>query len=249
MYIKKVHINSVVASSISPNYPNYVSCWCSQKIWIKSMPNFSLKTKSTCDLELWRFTKGNEMYVHQFTLLQIIWEEESLHITSPSPWFSNPMNSRMKSVKISATFFQSWLLRSFLNKITPVSNREEKSLRRVAMVAKFLDDNKPKIDLKREFALFQTTTIFFTISFNLPKVGKIFWGESGRTVSEFRKKKTKIFVLSSPTPWRGRRKLGTFSSLSQSSLLKLPIVVIQKFCYHGNVTSYFSCLLVHMQGV
>ena len=92
--------------------------------------------------------KVKQIYVHQFT-------QESLHITSPSPWFSNPMNNRMKSVKISATFFQSWLLRSFLNKITPVSNREEKSLRRVAMVAKFLDDNKPKIDLKREFALFK----------------------------------------------------------------------------------------------
>ena len=26
----------------------------------------------------------------------------------------------------------------------------------------------------------------------------------------------------------------------RSSLLKLPIVVIQKFCYHGNVTSHFS---------
>ena len=99
--------------------------------------------------------KVKQIYVHQFTLLQIIWEEESLHITSPSPWFSNPMNNRMKSVKISETCFQSWLLRSFLNKITPVSNREEKSLRRVAMVAKFLDDNKPKIDLKREFALFK----------------------------------------------------------------------------------------------
>ena len=104
------------------------------------------------------------MYVHQFTLLQIIWEEESRYITSPSPWFSNPTNNRMKSVKIfklSATFFQSWWLRSFKNKITSVSNREEKSLRHVAMVAKFLDDNKPKIDLKREFALFQTSTTFF----------------------------------------------------------------------------------------
>ena len=28
----------------------------------------------------------------------------------------------------------------------------------------------------------------------------------------------------------------------RSSLLKLPIVVIQKFCYHGNVTSHFSSL-------
>ena len=34
-----------------------------------------------------------------------------------------------------------------------------------------------------------------------------------------------------------------FSLPSPSSLLKLPIVVIQKFCYHGNVTSHFPSLL------
>ena len=40
-------------------------------------------------------------------------------------------------------------------------NREEKSLRRVAMVAKFFDDNKPKCHLKSGFALFQTSSILF----------------------------------------------------------------------------------------
>ena len=34
-------------------------------------------------------------------------------------------------------------------------------LRHVSMGAKFLDDNKPKIHLKSEFALFQTSSIFF----------------------------------------------------------------------------------------
>ena len=34
-----------------------------------------------------------------------------------------------------------------------------------------------------------------------------------------------------------------FSLPSPSSLLKLPIVLIQKFCYHGNMTSLFSSLL------
>ena len=33
-----------------------------------------------------------------------------------------------------------------------------------------------------------------------------------------------------------------FSLPSPSLLLKLLIVVIQKFCYHGNVTSHFSSL-------
>ena len=35
-----------------------------------------------------------------------------------------------------------------------------------------------------------------------------------------------------------------FSLLSPSLLLKLPIVVIRKCCYHGNVTSHFSSLLL-----
>ena len=34
-------------------------------------------------------------------------------------------------------------------------------LRHVTMVAKFLDDNKPKIHLKRDFAPFQTSSILF----------------------------------------------------------------------------------------
>ena len=34
-----------------------------------------------------------------------------------------------------------------------------------------------------------------------------------------------------------------FSLPSPSLLAKLPFVVIQKFCYHGNVTSHFSSLL------
>ena len=40
-----------------------------------------------------------------------------------------------------------------------------------------------------------------------------------------------------------------FSLKSPSSLLKLPIAVIQKFCYHGKVTLHFSSLLnvVHRQ--
>ena len=40
-------------------------------------------------------------------------------------------------------------------------NREEKSLRHVVMVAKFLDDNKPKIHLEIKFALFQTSSMLF----------------------------------------------------------------------------------------
>ena len=46
-------------------------------------------------------------------------------------------------------------------------NREEKSLRHVVMVAKFLDHNKQKIHLKSKFALFQTRSLHrsYSISF------------------------------------------------------------------------------------
>ena len=44
-------------------------------------------------------------------------------------------------------------------------NREEKSLRHVAIVAKFLDDNKPIKSLKSPFALFQTLPILFSFNF------------------------------------------------------------------------------------
>ena len=40
-------------------------------------------------------------------------------------------------------------------------NREEKSLRHVAMVVKFLDDNEQKRHLKSEFTLFQNSSILF----------------------------------------------------------------------------------------
>ena len=55
-----------------------------------------------------------------------------------------------------------------------VTNREEKLLRHVVMVASFLDDNKPKILFKSKFALFQVHRTY-SISFDLSNVGEIFW--------------------------------------------------------------------------
>ena len=43
------------------------------------------------------------------------------------------------------------------------SNREAKSLRHVAMVAKFLGDSKPTKHFKSEIALFQTSSILFSL--------------------------------------------------------------------------------------
>ena len=49
-------------------------------------------------------------------------------------------------------------------------NRQEKSLRHVAIVAKFLNDNKPKIYFKSKFARFQTSS--YLISLHLSNVGE-----------------------------------------------------------------------------
>ena len=87
--------------------------------------------------------------------------------------------------------------------------------------------------------------------------------ESERTASRFRRKKRKIcavfsYFIKRACEIRKEMKRNVqktamhlqsccfafypFSLLLPSSLLKLPIVVIQNFCYHGYVTSHFSLL-------
>ena len=64
----------------------------------------------------------------------------------------------------------------------------ERSLRHVAMVAKFLDDNKVNSHC---FKLYRSYSIYF----NLSNVGKPLWGwgvESESTISKFRKRKRKF---------------------------------------------------------
>ena len=70
--------------------------------------------------------------------------------------------------------------------------REEKSLRHVALVAKRLDDNKPKIYQKENLHRLKVHRSYL-ISFNLSKVCEIFLVEFERTVSKFRK--SKMFEL------------------------------------------------------
>ena len=79
-------------------------------------------------------------------------------------------------------------------------NGKEKSLRHVAMVAKFLDDNKPIKSLKSLFALFQLHRSY-SISFNLIwQILAKFSSGPYLSLSKFRKRKGKFFVLCSPTP-------------------------------------------------
>ena len=68
------------------------------------------------------------------------------------------------SLVLKVRFFgtRKWPIRNRWRRIwIPRLSRVEKSLRHVAMVAKFLDGNKQKTSLKSEFALFQTSPILF----------------------------------------------------------------------------------------
>ena len=72
-----------------------------------------------------------------------------------------------------------------------MANREEKSIRHVAMVANVLDDKKRKRHLKVNSRCFKLHRSYL-ISFNLSNDGEIFWVKSEKTVCKFRKRKTKF---------------------------------------------------------
>ena len=77
----------------------------------------------------------------------------------------------------------------------------EKSLRHVAMVAKFLDDNKPKTSLKKW--IHAVTNFIDLIQFHLicQMLAKFSGVKSERIMSKLTKKEKKIVKLCSPTPY------------------------------------------------
>ena len=148
---------------------------------------------------------------------------------------------------------------------TPPINGQEKQLRHVAMVAKFLDDNKPKIHLKVNSHCFKLHRSF-SISFNLSNVGEIFWIESERAICEIRKRKRNflccVHLLRKVGACRSRATTAKKCAKKSDARAKLlfycykfiaffavlvavafvvaqaPFVLIQTFWYHGNVTSH-----------
>jgi len=87
----------------------------------------------------------------------------------------------------------------FLETKATILKRDEKSLRQVAMVAKFLDDNKPKASLTKSICTvsnFIDVTRFHLICKILVKLSGV---EPERTVSGLEKEKEN-FVLCLPTP-------------------------------------------------
>ena len=102
--------------------------------------------------------------------------------------YSIPINRHQELI----TVMQGARIRSPLNYINWF-NREEKSLRHVAMVAKFVDDNKAKTSLKkcgiRTASNFIDLIQFHLIWQMLAKFSKV---ESERTVSKFGRGKRQL---------------------------------------------------------
>ena len=197
------------------------------------------------------------------------------------PWTSAHLNRLLKT--LSSSLYLKARNAELCNGDTPREHREvmphyslcreEKSLRHVAMVETFLDDNKPKLHLLNENSHCFKLHRSYSLSFNLSNVGEIFWIQSERK----RKRKRNFLCCVHLLRKAGSVKLEVscrsrammaikcakkrhalaqllftninllpflpFSSPSPSLLTKLPFFVIQKFLYHGNVTSYFSSLL------
>ena len=136
-------------------------------------------------------------------------------------------------------------------------------LRHVAMVA------KPKFDLKSKFALFQTSSILF-IEFakcwqnflglnpkgSYPSLEiRVLFTYSVKRTGEIRKfhvavmqrwlKNVQKSMMHDVQSCFINVNLLLFLPFLLPSLLpiKLPFFVIQKFCFHGNMTSHFSLLL------
>ena len=77
--------------------------------------------------------------------------------------------------------------------------REDKSLRLVAMVAKFPEDHKPKTSLKKWIRTVSNFNDVIQFHLTFQMLAKFSGVESERTVSKLRKEKEN-FALGSPTP-------------------------------------------------
>ena len=114
-----------------------------------------------------------------------------------------------------------------------LTNRQEKSLRHVAMVANFLDDNKLIKSLKSLFALFQTLPILFNF---------ILFGKSWRhfllgsclLLSKFKKESDNLCVVF------------TYSIKRAREIRKFHVVVVQRRLRNlqNSVIQVQSCCLI-----
>ena len=78
-----------------------------------------------------------------------------------------------------------------------LANREEKLLCHVAMVAKFLDENKPKTSLKKWICTVSNFIDLVQFRLICQMLGKFSWVKSERTASKFSVSSSMPLVLAS----------------------------------------------------
>ena len=116
-------------------------------------------------------------------------------------------------------------------------NREKKPLRHVAVVAKFLDDNKPTKSLKSLFALFQTSPILFNFII-LANLAEISLGPY-LSLAKFRKRKRQFHDFCV---------VFTYSIKWACEIRKLHVVVVQRWqrnVQNSVIHEQSWCLLTH----
>ena len=159
LFLEKKQTTPTAKVKLAAKYSNIDIDW-------KSV--YSLSFRTTLEFKLREF---------QFKILnRIVFTNEKLFrfgmADSPSCFFCQTevesVAHLLFSCKLSSSFWKhvlSWL-RYYNISVDNLKEEavivEEKSLRHVAMVAKFLDDNKPKKSLKSLSALFQTSPILFS---------------------------------------------------------------------------------------
>ena len=75
------------------------------------------------------------------------------------------MDGEWTAAEVKLRHYKKWLI-----------DREEKSLRHVAIAAKFLDENKLRTSLNSLNSHCFKRHCSYSVSFNLSNVGEIFWG-------------------------------------------------------------------------
>ena len=101
------------------------------------------------------------------------------------------------------------------------------------------------LNTKRPYLILEKESFCAAFTYSIERAGEIrkfhvaVLQRRLRSVQKRRAARTRLlFCLSKPLAFL------LFLLLSPSSLLEFPIVVIQKVCYHGNVMSQFSLLLL-----
>ena len=124
--------------------------------------------------------------------------------------------------------------------LLPQNNREEKSSRHVAMVARVLDDDKPIKSLKSVFALFQASPILFNFVWFGKSWRNFLWDRISRYLSSEKESDNFCVVFTFSIKWAGeiRKVHVVFKRVSWfQSIINKPV---DSICAFDTPNSHFS---------